>query len=165
MIADEQGSSADLKQRRQVRSILLMVLGLALVMTVFITTAPWLKATLGAPTVVVISVALCVIVLSVSEFFAHRFNRGLDEVQMESQRFATRWGAHAGQLVFILLLILPPFQDFATSLIRGFVGDADMNDHDRVVTLAMVFGFGSLVLLQTIGTFVFNIIWWKRSQR
>jgi len=165
MSVEQQTSNADRRALRNLRGVLFMVVGLALLMGVFIAAAPWLKPALGAPVMVAISVALTIAVLGVSEFFAHRFNRGLDEVQMASQRFAVRWGGHAGQLVFILLLILPPFQDFATNLIRGFVGEADMNDHDRVVTLAMVFGFGGLVLLQTFATFVFSIIWWKRSQR
>jgi hypothetical protein len=165
MSAEEKSLNVEQRTLRQVRSLLLMVVGLALVMGGFVAAAPWLRENFGATMLSVASLALVVLVLGVTEYFAQRYNRGLDEVQKASQGFAVRWGASAGQIVFILLLMLPPFHDFAASLIHGFVGDAEMSDHDRVVALAMVFGFGSLVLLQTIGTFVFGAIWWTRSQR
>jgi hypothetical protein len=165
MIADEKGSSVDRRMRRQVHNILRTLLILALVMAAFVAAAPWLRATIGAPMLYVVSVALMIFVLGYGGYFQFRQARGMDEVLRASQEFAVRWGAAAGQMAFILLLFLPPFQDFAIAVVNKFAGLAGAPMHGAAIIFAMFFGFGALVLLQAIGTFVFGIIWWKRSQQ
>jgi hypothetical protein len=79
--------------------------------------------------------------------------------------FAARWSIPAGQAAFVLLLFLPPFRDFMTSLVIEFGGHGPGMTVDRsVVVFAMALGFMGVVMLQAIATMVFNVIWWKSKQ-
>ena len=79
------------------------------------------------------------------------------QVERAGSGFATTWGSIAGQLLFPLVLMLPPFNALAIGLIErltaGTVADP------RMVTVAMAFAFGSVVLLQSIATLMLHVIW------
>jgi hypothetical protein len=74
--------------------------------------------------------------------------------------FAAQWGAPAGQAAFALLLVLPPFQDVATTIVSKFAADSGMNVKGTVVVFALALGFIAVVLLQTIGTIIVHTLWW-----
>jgi hypothetical protein len=164
MIAEEKDSRMDGKTKREVRRILIMLLIPVLVVAAFLAAAPWLRETIGAPMLALLSIPLGLVLLVGAEYLAIQHNRGLDEVQRASQGFAVRWGAAGGQLAFCVLLLLPPFQGWAAGVVTQLAGEAGMNVDGSVVTLAIVFGFGCLMLLQAVATFVLGFIWWKRSQ-
>jgi hypothetical protein len=141
----------------------LELLPIALVMVVFFAAIPWLKL-LSDGLVMLITAAVSIFVMGYANYFAFRHQRGLDEVQRASAGFAAQWGVPAGQAAFVLLLLLPPFQGFATSVINEFAGDPGIPIGRTAVILTMAFGFCGVVLLQAIGTLVINLIWWKSRQ-
>jgi hypothetical protein len=95
---------------------------------------------------------------------AIRHQRGLDEVEKASAGFAVQWGVPAGQAAFVLLLMLPPFHAVATAVVGAFAGDPGVPADRSVVVVAMTLGFGGVVALQTLGTIVVGVLWWKAKQ-
>ncbi|SRR5258708_5845638 len=106
---------------------------------------------------ILVTVAVAIFGMSYANYLSFRAQRRLDEVQKAGAAFAAQWGAPAGQAAFGLLLVLPPFTDFATAVVSKFVADLGMTVDGTVVSLA--FGFLGVVLLQTIGTVVVHAIW------
>lgn len=136
------------------------VLPIVLVPAAFIAARSWLETALGDTMMTVVAGTVAIFVMGYANYFALRFQRGQDEVRQAGLGFATQWGVPAGQAAFVLLLLLPPFQDLATRLVGDFAGD-DATGVDRsVVVSAMTLGFCAIVLLQTIGLAVVNSIWW-----
>jgi hypothetical protein len=125
----------------------------------------WLKATIGGPIFYVVVAAVTILGMGYGNYLSLRLHRGLDEVHKASAEFAARWSMPAGQAAFVLLLFLPAFRDFMTSLVIEFGGPGPGMTVDRsVVVFAMALGFMGVVMLQGIATVVFNVIWWKSKQ-
>jgi hypothetical protein len=125
----------------------------------------WLKATIGGPMFTLVVAAVTISGMGYANYWSFRFHRGLDEVHKASAEFAARWSTPAGQAAFVLLLFLPQFRDFMTSLVIEFAGAGPGTTVDRsVVVFAMALGFMGVVMLQGIATMVFNVIWWKSMQ-
>jgi len=126
---------------------------------------PWLRTTIGGPMFDLVVAAVTILALGYTNYLLFRFHRGLDEVHKASAEFAARWSMPAGQAAFVLLLFLPAFRDFMTSLVIEFGGPGPGMTVDRsVVVFAMALGFMGVVMLQGIATMVFNVIWWKSKQ-
>ncbi len=144
---------------------LLGLLAFVLLIVVLAAAKPWLKTTIGDATFNLVVMAVTVLALGHANYLSFRFHRGLDEVHKAGAEFAARWSMPAGQAAFVLLLFLPPFKDFMTSLVIQFRGPGPGMTVDRsVVVFAMALGFMSVVMLQSIATMVFNVIWWKSKQ-
>jgi hypothetical protein len=125
----------------------------------------WLKTTIGGPTFTLVVAAVTILAMGYANYLSFRVHRGLDEVHKASAEFAARWSMPAGQAAFVLLLFLPPFNDFMTSLVIEFGGLGPGMTVDRsVVVFAMALGFMGVVMLQAVATMVFNVIWWKSKQ-
>jgi len=139
------------------RVCLLRILPLVLVPVAFLAALPWLKMVSG-PMVSLIGAAAAIFVMSYGTYLFFRWRRSQDEVQKASGEFGALWGAQAGTIAFVLLLMLPPFIDFATALVRNWSGDSGAAR--QVVILAMTTGCCAVVLLQAIGTMVVTSIWW-----
>jgi hypothetical protein len=136
----------------------LVVLPLVIVPAAFIVIAPWLKTAIGSTMTMLVAAATAIAVMAYSLYLSIRSQRCLDEVQAEGGRFAARWGLSIGPVIFASLLLLPPFLDMATAVI----GDAAGATADRkVVTFAIMFGFGGVVILQTLAMVVINRLWWR----
>jgi len=101
-----------------------------------------------------------VFVMTYANYLSFRAQRRLDEVQKAGAAFAAQWGAPAGQVAFGLLLVLPPFKDFATAVVGRFAGHPGMPADGTVVVLSLALGFCAIVLLQGVGTAVVHAIWW-----
>jgi hypothetical protein len=128
-------------------------------------TKTWLKATIGGPMFNLVVAAVTILGMGYGSYLAYRLHRGLDEVHKASAEFAARWSMPAGQAAFVLLLFLPLFRDFMTSLVIEFGGPGPGMTVDRsVVVFAMALGFMGVVMLQAIATTVFSVIWWKSKQ-
>ena len=126
---------------------------------------PWLKTMIGGPMFDLVVGAVTILAMGYTNYLFFRFHRGLDEVHKASAEFAARWSMPAGQAAFVLLLFLPPFRDFMTSLVIEFGGPGPGTTVDRsVVVFAMALGFMGVVMLQAVATLVFNVIWWKSKQ-
>lgn len=135
-----------------------------IVMAVFFTSVPWLKE-LDDAVVTSVAVACSLSVMAWAIFVSTRVERGLDEVQQASQRFGMRYGTTAGSFAFALLLMLPPFKDFATAFVIEFGNPGPGMTVDRsVVVFAMMLGFMGVSLLQLIGITVMTAIWWRSKQ-
>jgi hypothetical protein len=125
----------------------------------------WLKTTIGGPLFTVVVAVVTILGMGYANYLSFRLHRGLDEVHKASAEFAARWSVPAGQAAFVLLLFLPPFRDFMTSLVIEFGGPGPGMTVDRsVVVFAMALGFMGVVMLQGIAMMVFNGIWWKSKQ-
>jgi hypothetical protein len=166
MTVNEKGSNVERRERRQARSVLFTLLLSVLVVAALAAAAPWLRASFGAPIMYVVCVTVVIAMLGYLAFFEFRQSRELDEVLRASQQFAMRWGASAGQFAFIVLMFVPPFQQFATAIVNRLASNAPTSaDHGAIILVAMFLGFALLMVLQALGTLVFGIIWWKRSQQ
>jgi hypothetical protein len=140
------------------------IVPLVLVPVVFFAAKGSLASSFGASGARLIGAATSIFVMGYALYLSAHVHRAQDEVQKASAGFAAQWGTAAGQVAFLLFLMLPPFVDIATAIVSDFVdGPAGAIDR-RVVRLAMTLGFMGVVFLQTIGVFVFNAIWWKAKQ-
>lgn len=135
-----------------------------IVMAGFFASLPWLKAWDGG-VVRSVTVALALFVMAWAIFVSTRVERGLDEVQQAGGRFGVRYGTTAGSFAFALLLMLPPFRDFATAFVIEFGHPGPGLTVGRsVVVFAMALGFMGVCVLQMIGVIVMSAIWWKMKQ-
>jgi hypothetical protein len=125
----------------------------------------WLKTVIGGPMFTFVVAVVTILGMGYANYMSFRVHRGLDEVHKASAEFAARWSMPAGQAAFALLLFLPPFKDWVTSLVIEFGGPGPGMTVDRsVVVFAVALGFMGVVMLQAIATMVFNVIWWKSKQ-
>jgi hypothetical protein len=146
------------------RRLLVGAVPIMVVPLVLIAAAPWLKS-IDRRLLLVASVSASLFVMGYAVYYSVLWQRALDEVQLAGQTFATRWGTTAGTMTFALLLMLPPFGDFATAFVIELGKPGPGLTVDRsVVTFAMTLGFMGVVLLQAIGSLVMNAIWWKTKQ-
>jgi hypothetical protein len=140
-------------------------LAVVLLVVAVIAAKPWLKPTIGRPMFSLVVAVVTILGMGYANYLSFRIHRGLDEVHKASAEFAARWSMPAGQAAFALLLFLPPFEDFMTSLVIEFGGPGPGMTVDRsVVVFAMALGFMGVVMLQGISTIVFNAIWWRSKQ-
>lgn len=148
----------------RLRRRLLGALPIIVVPLVLIAVAPWLKS-IDRTLLLVASVSASLFVMGYAVYYSVLWQRALDEVQLAGQGFATRWGTTAGTMTFALILMTPPFRDFATAFVieHGNPGPGLTVDRS-VVTFAMTLGFMGVVLLQAIGSLVVSVIWWRTKQ-
>lgn len=143
---------------RRVKHIAIGLLPAVLVPLAFAAAKPWLKATLGAGMVSLLAAACALFVMGYAVYLSVRWQRCVDEVQAAGSNFAARWGTAAGSIGFVLLMMLGPFVDFMAGAISDM---ADLQADARTVKFAMLAGFGCVVVLQTLGMFVVNLLWWR----
>ena len=143
--------------------VALWLLPIVLVPVAFLVAARWLKL-FDERMLSLAAAATAIFVVSYATYFAIRWHRGLDEVQKASGGFGGQWGTMAGTMAFVLLLVLPPFGDLATALVRDWSGGPGAAVERKVVVLAMTFAFSLVVLLQAIGTVVVSSIWWMAKR-
>ena len=149
---------------RKTSRSLLWFAPIPIVMAAFFASLPWLKALDGA-VIRSITVVLALFVMAWAIFVSTRVERGLDEVQQAGSRFGVRYGTTAGSFAFALLLMLPPFREFATAFVIEYGNPGPGMTVDRsVVVFAMMMGFMGVSLLQMIGMIVMSAIWWKMKQ-
>jgi len=130
-----------------------------IVPALFLTVAPWLKTAIGGGMTSLIAAGLAMSVMAYSLYLSFRAQHCLDEVQLAGGQFAARWGMGIGAVAFAMLSMLPPFWDFAAALLRDAADDSGASR--RIIILAVMFGFGGVVILQTIGMFVAKLMWWR----
>jgi hypothetical protein len=88
-------------------------------------------------------------------------DRSIDEWQKSNSRFSSHWGEAAGTSLVALLLNLPPGREWIVSVVADW---ADVPNPDaKLVILAFVFGFGTIVLARAVCMAVASIGWtfWK----
>ena len=141
----------------------LWILPLVLVPVAFFASMQWLKS-IDRTLLSLATAAAAIFVMSYATYLSVRSQRGLDEVHMASAGFSAQWGTLAGTTAFLLLLCLPPLRDFATALIWNWAGDPGAAVNRKVVVLAMTLAFCGVVVLQTIGTAVMAMVWWRGRQ-
>src|SRR5579862_5563982 len=141
----------------------LWILPLVVVPIAFFAAIPWLKS-IGKPMAILVAAAAVIFAMSYANDLSFRAQRRLDEVQKAGAAFAAQWGAPAGQVAFGLLLVLPPFKDFATATVSKFAVHPGANVDGAVVVLSLALGFCALVVLQAIGTTVVHAIWWTAKR-
>ena len=137
----------------------LWILPVVLVPATFFAAIPWLK-TISQPMALLVTAAAVIFVMSYANYLSFRAQRGLDEVQRAGAAFAAQWGVPAGQAVFCLLLVLPPFKAFTTTVVSRVAADPGVTLDGTVVVATLALGFCGVVLLQAIGTVVVQAIWW-----
>jgi hypothetical protein len=142
--------------------VALLFLPVVLIPVAFLAAGPWLR-TVGGQTVTLVAAAVAAILtMSYANYLSFLVLRTQDEVEKASAGFAAQWGVALGQIGFVPLLMLPAFLEMSTDLVRELTHDPGVQQ--RVVALAMTFGFCGLVLMQCIGTLVVRALWW-RSKR
>jgi hypothetical protein len=139
--------------------IVLWIAPLVLVPVALFLAAPWLKAASQTVTIL-LAAAVVILGMSYANYLSYRCRRGLDEVHKAAAAFAAQWGAPAGQAVFALLLVLPPFRAQAGALIGRFAGVPAMSVDHAVVLFSLTVGFCALVLVQAMATAVVQGVWW-----
>ena len=138
---------------------LLRFLPIVVVPVAFLAALPWLK-TISHPMALLVAAAVVIFAMSYANYLSFRCQRRLDEVQKAGAAFAAQWGAPVGQAAFALLLVLPPFKDFATAIVSKFPVHPGMTVDGTVVLISLALGFCGVVLLQAIGTAIVHTIWW-----
>ena len=137
----------------------LWILPLVAVPVAFFAAIPWLK-TISHPMAILVTAALVIFAMSYANYLSFCSQRRLDEVQKAGAAFAAQWGAATGQVAFGLLLVLPPFKDFATAVVSRFAAHSGATVDGTVVVLSLALGFCAVVLLQGVGTAAVHAIWW-----
>lgn len=137
------------------------LLPIPLAVAAFIWGAPWLREVTGDTVMSVIVAVAAIVMMAYANYLAIRHQRGMDEVEKFSAGFAMQWGVPAGQALFVVLALLPPVQNLAVTAISAGAGIAA---DPKVVLMAMMLGFGALVLLQTLCMAVVNTVWWLRTR-
>lgn len=136
----------------------------ALVVGGFFAAIPWLKQQNDA-FALALSAAAAIFVMGYAHVISNRLQRGLDEVQIASQRFAISRGWNWGATATVVLLLLPPVTkwlvDLANTLSTGSPETADRG----AVQLALFFGLMLLVLVQMACIFIASALWWRRMVR
>ena len=134
------------------------------IVVAFFASLPWLEG-LDKVVVRVTTTVAALSVMAWAVVVSRRVERGLDEGQQAGQGFAMRYGTTAGSLAFALLLMLPPFRDFATTFVIRFGNPGPGMTVDRsVVVFAIMLGFIGVTLLQVIGWTVMTALWWKAKR-
>ena len=136
------------------------ILPIAVIPAAFFAASPWLK-TVSQPMMVLITAAAVLFGMCYINYLSFRAMRRLDEVQKAGAAFAAQWGPVAGQVVFGLLLVLPPFTDFATSFVSRLPLQPGATVEGTLVVLSLSLGFVVLLALEAIGRVVVHTIWWK----
>ncbi len=126
----------------------------------FLIAIPWLKQQSDGVVFLLAGIASA-IAIATSFAFAILHDRQLDEWQRSNARFSSQWGWAAGSGLVALLLALPPFRDFIVSWTTSLAEAPDPNK--KLVILAFTFGFGAVVIAQTVCTALLSIGWafWK----
>ena len=138
---------------------LLWALPVVLVPVAFFAAIPWLMKS-SYPLAISITAVMVITMTSYANYLSLRAMRRLDEVQQAGAAFAAQWGAPAGQAVFGLLLVLPPFLDVATAVAGRFAVHPAMTVDRTAVAVSLALGFVVLVVLESIGRVVVHTIWW-----
>lgn len=141
----------------------LWILPVVLVVGAFLAAIPWLQ-TISQPIAILVTAAVVIFGTSYANYLSFRAMRRLDEVQKAGAAFAAQWGAPAGQAAFCLLLVLPPFQDFATAVVSKFAVHPGMTVDRTAIVVSMALGLFVLVLLEAIGRVVVLKVWWTDKQ-
>jgi len=123
----------------------------------FLSAIPWLKQQPDGLVFLLAGIASA-IAIATSFAFAILHDRQLDEWQRSNARFSSQWGWAAGSGLVALLLALPPFRDFIVSWTTSLA-----EAPQKLVILAFTFGFGAVVIAQTVCTALLSIGWafWK----
>jgi hypothetical protein len=120
---------------------------------------PWLKE---QPEGVINTIAAVVVVFAVgwSLFIRIAVTRRQDEVERASSKWAWRWGSTVGGLFVLLLLALPPFRDFVSAGLNGFLMDTRGHTREAAI-VGFALGAITLSIAQSIGTLVMSLVWWR----
>ncbi|MCW2368252.1 hypothetical protein M2334_000451 [Sphingobium sp. B11D3D] len=141
----------------------LAALPLAIAPIVLLATGLWLR-THDAKTLGLIAVAGPGYALAYATFITHHWQRKADEVERASIGFSVKWGMWVGTVAFILLLMVPIFQNMAASFVWNFMSVPRPAVGEKIVVLAMTLGLCGVVLLQSIGTLIMSAVWWSRKR-
>jgi len=147
--------------RRKAKPPLGLLLGIMIVApAAFLIAIPWLKQQPDNVVFLLAGIAATVAVVS-SFVFAVLHDRQLDEWQRSNARFSSQWGWAAGSGLVALLLAVTPFRDFIVAWTTSLAEGPEANQ--KLVILAFTFGFGAVVIAQTVCTALFSIGWafWK----
>lgn len=143
---------------------LLWIAPIPIAVAIFFGSMRWMRG-MDDTIVLVVSGAFAIFVMGWAAMLAKRVQRGMDEVQVAGQVFASTRGAVIGWGVVPLLILLPPVHNGLINLANTLsTGSADTSDRGAVL-LGVVFGFMLLTVMQTLGTFVAQAIWQRRLNR
>jgi len=113
----------------------------------FLISIPWLKQQPDGLVFLLTGITASLTVLA-SFWFAVVHDRKLDEWQRSNARFSSQWGWAVGSGLVALLLAVPPVRDVIVSSVASV---AQVPDPDqKLVVLAFTFGFGAVVVAQTL---------------
>lgn len=125
----------------------------------FFASLPWLKQLDDAITLGISAMA-SLFMLGYSYYLAARANRGLDEVEIAGQRFASAKGMIIGTVVAVLVIMFPPLMNALVDLANTLSTDSP----DIAVKLGIAFGSMLVLLSQLLGTTA-SALWWGRRLR
>lgn len=144
---------------------LLMLFAAIMILPPFLlfTNLAWLKQ---QPEGVALTIAgvMAVVVVAASLTLSVIHERRQDEWHRTGSRFSAQWGMAIGTCVVAVLLVAPPLQEAIVSLISGMAGDSAKREY-KLVILAFVLGFCTVVLVQGLCTGVVYLIWSRRMSR
>lgn len=139
-----------------------LIVGMVVPPILFLGSAPWL-ATLNRDLVFLVAGFASVSVLGSSLAMAIIKDRQSEEWVRTSARFSGHWGFVGGGTVLALLLALPPFQNWITSVAASLTSG---ESNDLHVIMAFTAGFLACVFLQMIAVLVIGAgwrVWMSRS--
>jgi hypothetical protein len=139
----------------------LWFLPVVIVVVGFFAAIPWLKQQ-NDSFVLVASAVAAIFVMGYAHFISRRLQRGLDEVQIASQGFASSRGWAWGAMATVLLLMLPPVTNLLIDLANTLSAGSPERSDRGAVHLALYFGFMLAVLMQAVCVCVAAAIWWRR---
>jgi hypothetical protein len=106
--------------------------------------------------------AVAILVMGYALFITYRRQRRLDEVQIASQGFAHTHGSVGATFATVLLLMLPPVTNWLIDLVNvQSTGSPELSDRGAV-RLGFIYGVCLVVVMQTLGSLVAAVIWWRR---
>ncbi len=120
----------------------------------------WLKQQPDGVVFLLSGIAAALTVIA-SLLFGVLHDRRLDEWERANARFSSQWGWPIGTGLVALLLNVPAFRDWMVSAIANAANVP--NPDQKLVILAVAFGFGAVVLTQGVCTMLVAIGWasWK----
>jgi hypothetical protein len=125
----------------------------------FFASLPWLKQQDDATALGVAAMA-SLFMMGYSYYLAARANRGLDEVEIAGQRFASAKGMIIGTVVAVLVIMFPPL----LNALAGLANTLSTDSPDIAVKLGIAFGSMLVLFSQLLGTTA-SAVWWRHRLR
>jgi hypothetical protein len=140
----------------------LMIATAVLTPTTFLLAIPWLKNQSEGMVFLLAFIAATITVVS-SMVLAVLKDQRMDEWHRTAARFSNQWGWLVGAGIFALLMGIPPIQKLVYTVALHISHNGIIDE--QTVILTFMFGFMSVVMLQTLSTVILSVVWRYRMSR